>query len=133
MPAAEPLDPDARSRVWRVDEASVADIEADVAEAEEKKIAGPYSSARNVTSLGELRDGVVRQCDPEVAVDEGHEAGAVEAGAWRHAAVEVADADELSRVPRDLISDLDARLPLRRGVPGLRAEAGERQHEENED
>jgi hypothetical protein len=46
-----------------------------MAESEEEEIAGPYPPARNVTSLGELRDGVMRQLDPEVPVDEGNEAG----------------------------------------------------------
>ena len=68
-----------------------------------KKTRSPgRSRARDAAAEIELRVRVVRQRDPEVRVDEAHEAGAVEAAARRRAAVRVADAEEMARVADDL-------------------------------
>ena len=78
-----------------VDEPASADVDPDVAEAvEEDEVAG----CRRRDRLGRipLRDGVVRERDPELRVDVHHEAGAVEAARAR-AAPDVRDAEILER------------------------------------
>jgi hypothetical protein len=96
VPAFERLDADAGAGVRRVDEAAVADVHPDVAEAvEEDEVTGAECPAADAAAEVELAVARVRQGDPEVAVDVADEAGAVEARAWAAAAVDVARADEV--------------------------------------
>src|SRR5581483_5049769 len=81
VPAGQRVDLDAGPRVRSVDEAAVADVDADVsATVEEDEVAGPQPRARHAAADGEVGVGAVRQVDTEVRVDEAHEAGAIEAG-----------------------------------------------------
>src|ERR1700749_2633797 len=89
---------DARTGVRRLDEATAADVHADVAEAvEEDEVAGPQALARDPLAEVEVRVRAVREGDPEVRVDEPDEAGAVEARR-RAAAPDVRDAEEAPSV-----------------------------------
>src|SRR5437773_11134026 len=80
-----------------MDEASVAEIEADVTRpVEEEQVAGLQARAPNRAAdlhLPERRPG---QMDAETAVDKVDEAGAVEASRGRCAAPRVRDADEMA-------------------------------------
>src|SRR3954467_13934364 len=91
VPAGERRDLDAGAGVRGVDEAAVADVEADMADAvEEHEVAGAERSARDVAAVRELRVRRARERDAEVRVDVADEAGAVEAAAGRAASVDVA-------------------------------------------
>src|SRR5262249_55269844 len=88
VPALERRDLHGRAGVRRVDEAAAADVHADVPDAvEEDQVARLQRAPRDAAAAAELRVRAVRQLDPEVLVDEADEAGAVEAGARRGAAV----------------------------------------------
>ena len=80
VPAAERLDLHAGAGVRCVDEAAVADVDADVAEAvEEDEVAGPKRRAADAAAAVELGVARVGEREAEVRVDVADEAGAVEA------------------------------------------------------
>ena len=69
-----------RARVRRVDETSVADVEAHVAQAvEEEQVAGPEPVEPDAEAVSELSDGGVGEPNAEVPVHVRDEARAVEA------------------------------------------------------
>jgi hypothetical protein len=105
-----------------VDEAVRADVDADVADAvEEDEVAGAERAAGDPAAEPELRVRAVRQVDAEPVVDEADEAGAVEAGARRGAAVAVGDAEPVAGDLDGPRAD-DGRASL--GVGGGRGRAG---------
>src|SRR5579862_9092784 len=113
VPPGELLDAHPRAGVRRVDEATVADVDPDVADSvEEDEVAGAERRARDATAAVEVAVGRVRERDAEVPVDEPDEAGAVEARARGAAAVDIADAPEALRVGDD--SHAEHRPGLRR-------------------
>ena len=78
-PRCEALDRDPLAALRRMDHPAVTDVEADVAEpVEEDEVAGLQVAAVDRPAVGVLGGGVVRQPDPELLVDVGDEAGAVE-------------------------------------------------------
>src|SRR3954451_18469296 len=115
-----------------MDEAVRADVDPDVADAvEEDEVARPQRLPRNALAEVELRVRAVRQVEAEPVVDEADEAGAIEAGAGRRAAVAVAGTEQVAR-HRDgaRADDVGARLHgrLRRCMAG----AGDENGTENE-
>ena len=101
--AAEAVDPDDGAGVRRVDEVSTAHIDPDVAEpVEEDEVAGLELAPRHRDGIrvAPLRDGVVRQRDPDLGVRVHDETRAVEAAGAR-AAIDVRECrGSASRCPR---------------------------------
>src|SRR5207302_7412549 len=66
----EAVDANDGAGVWRVDELAAADVDAHVAEAvEEDEVARLHLRLRDRQRRVPLRDGVVRQRDPELGID----------------------------------------------------------------
>ena len=101
--------------VRRVDEAALADEQADVAEpGEEDQVPRLQRPARDLAPVAVLGGCVVRQVDAELAVHVHHEAGAVEAVPGTGAAPGVRDADVAAGEPGCALPDRDPRArPLR--------------------
>src|SRR5580765_7323405 len=118
----EARDLDARARMRRVDEPSVADVEPDVTDTvEEDQVARPQPGARDAPPAVELLVRRSGQVDPEVAVHEADEPGAVEARARRGAAPPVRDAEQ---VPGEDDGPFAERRTLDAGVGGGRPTRG---------
>src|SRR5437763_17190373 len=95
----------------RVDEAAVADVDADVpATVEEDEIACAERLPTDAAAPAELRVAGVGERDAEMSVDVANEAGAVEARPRRAAPVDVAHAAEALRVIHDPRSERVAGL-----------------------
>src|SRR4051812_9671528 len=118
-----------------MDEEAAADVHADVAEpVEEEEVAGAQPPAGDAPAHSELRTRVVRQRDPEVAVDEAGEARAVDPAARRGAAVGIGNPDEVAGETDDLrllvgdgggVADLSVRPCGRaQGAAGAGGDAG---------
>src|SRR5665213_3158356 len=90
----------------RMDEAVVADVDADVAgPVEEDEVAGLHLPAADAASADEVGEARVVETHAEVPVDVPDEAGAVEAGAGRGSAVLVADAQQMPGVGDDPLAE----------------------------
>src|SRR5579859_4292063 len=93
IPTCERLDPDSGAGVRCVDEATVADVDADMPEpVEEDEVPRPQRPTADAAATIELRVARVGESEAEVRVDVADEAGAIEACARRAPAVDVADA-----------------------------------------
>src|SRR5712691_12566589 len=94
---------DDRARMRRVDEAAVADVDADVADSvEEEKVPGLEGPQADAPADAELRVRGVGKADADACVDPAREARAVEAAAGRRATPAVADPALLQRHLHDL-------------------------------